>query len=372
MIFSKWLRALSSGSFVSLKYFIMRFVFLSSLIFIVFFVHSQPVIKSFYNKVPNSYNFLVHIPSFYNDTSGQVPLIIFLHGRSLSGTDLNRVKKYGVLDAVIRRKVNPNALVVAPQCPKTESWDPDKILKLVYWAKKKYRIDTNRIYVVGMSLGGYGTMDFAGKYANEITAAIALCGGGKEKYAENLSTIPFWIIHGNADRAVPVSQSKKMETAIKNSGPAPFLKTDYLDGLDHGDLADVFYMQKMYDWLHQFDKSDSSKSMINNYNITLADFRPRPMAGRIQPHIALIDSAESDTLNSTPDINLAYSPNQNLELVSPVEKPAIVEERTIHIVSKGDTLYALSKKYHVSISEICRNNQITENTILQIGQKLKI
>lgn len=67
-----------------------------------------------------------------------------------------------------------------------------------------------------MSLGGYGTMHFAGKYANKITAAVALCGGGNPKDACNLATIPMWIQHGNRDEAVPVTRSREMVNAIKN------------------------------------------------------------------------------------------------------------------------------------------------------------
>src|SRR5690606_25221408 len=140
------------------------------------------------------------------------PLFVFLHGRSLSGSNLDRVKRYGVLYAINKGQEVPG-IVVAPQS--RGGWDPDKVIEIVDYAIEHYNADPDRIYVCGMSMGGYGTMDVAGKYPERIAAAVAICGGGTLDYACNLTQVPLWIQHGSADRAVPASESKKIFNAIK-------------------------------------------------------------------------------------------------------------------------------------------------------------
>ena len=83
------------------------------------------------------------------------PIIIFLHGRSLSGNNLDLVRKYGVIDAIERGRKVP-AIVIAPQVNSGSSWDPSKILSVLEYVQENYKTDTNRVYVTGMSLGGYG------------------------------------------------------------------------------------------------------------------------------------------------------------------------------------------------------------------------
>lgn len=192
------------------------------------------------------YNFWINLPedSILNNNP---PVLIFLHGKSLSGTDLNRVKKYGVIHEIENGRKIP-AIVVAPQVA-SGSWNPDKVLEVLQYVQKTYKTDTNRVYVCGMSLGGYGTMHFAGKYANKITAAVALCGGGNPKDACNLATIPMWIQHGNRDEAVPVTRSREMVTAIKNCNEGKNLIYTEIPGANHGALERVFRGDDMYNWL---------------------------------------------------------------------------------------------------------------------------
>lgn len=191
------------------------------------------------------YPFWIHLPSD-SVLKSKPPILIFLHGKSLSGTDLNRVRRYGVIHEMDKgRKIN--AIVVAPQVA-SGSWNPDKVLSVLQYVQRNYNTDSSRIYVVGMSLGGYGTLHFAGKYAEKITAAVALCGGGNPKDAQKLSTIPLWIQHGNRDYAVPISESEKVVNAIKAINPLNLIYTIH-PGADHGDLERVFRTDEMYEWL---------------------------------------------------------------------------------------------------------------------------
>ena len=196
------------------------------------------------------YNFWLNLPAD-SVLSAKPPILIFLHGKSLSGTDLSRVRKYGVIHEMDKGRKIP-AIVVAPQVP-SGPWDPDRVLSVLQYVQRNYNTDSSRIYVVGMSLGGYGTLHFAGKYADQITAAIAMCGGGNTKDAKNLSTIPLWIRHGNKDYAVPISQSEQMVKAIR-AVDGSNLKYTIHPGLNHGDLERFFRTDELYDWLFQFKR----------------------------------------------------------------------------------------------------------------------
>ncbi|AEA45244.1 prolyl oligopeptidase family serine peptidase [Fluviicola taffensis] len=192
------------------------------------------------------YNFWLNLP----DTSilnNNPPILIFLHGKSLSGTDLNRVKKYGVIHEIEKGR-NVPAIVIAPQVS-NGSWNPDKVLEILEYVQKLYKTDTNRVYVCGMSLGGYGTMHFVGKHADKITAGVALCGGGNPKDACNLASIPMWIQHGNRDEAVPVRYSREMVTAIKNCNNGKNLIYTEIAGANHSALERIFRGDDMYNWL---------------------------------------------------------------------------------------------------------------------------
>ncbi|WP_341900942.1 phospholipase [Fluviicola taffensis] len=193
-----------------------------------------------------SYNFWLNLPDS-SVLANNPPILIFLHGKSLSGTDLNRVKKYGVIHEIEKGRKIP-AIVIAPQVA-SGSWNPDKVLEVLEYIQKLYKTDTNRVYVCGMSLGGYGTMHFVGKHADKITAGVALCGGGNPKDACNLASIPMWIQHGSRDEAVPVGQSRTMVTAIKSCNDGKNLIYTEIIGANHGALERIFRGDEMYNWL---------------------------------------------------------------------------------------------------------------------------
>lgn len=199
------------------------------------------------DAVPDGYKFWYFIPEDYKIEQHKMPLVIFLHGASLCGKDLMRVRRYGVLHAIDKGMVIP-AFVLAPQNP-GGAWKPSKINDLLEWAKANYNVDSTRVYVLGMSLGGYGTLDFVGTYPEKVAAAMALCGGCSLKDMSGLGKLPLWIMHGTADRAVGVKESKKVVDYLKGIGQDKLLRFDWLEGGNHGVLARLFYLQKTYDWL---------------------------------------------------------------------------------------------------------------------------
>ncbi len=189
-----------------------------------------------------------------NVDSGKKPLVVFLHGRSLCGTDLNRVMKYGTM-AAIKRGLEIDAYAIAPQNP-GGAWNPDKILAIIDWVAERYPIDTNRVYVLGMSLGGYGTIDFTAAYPDRVAAAIAMCGGGSRRDLSGLNQVPLWILHGTADAAVSVNESRKVKNKMEAAGDTPLLRYEEWPGVDHGTYARMFYHPSTYEWLFKHNLQD--------------------------------------------------------------------------------------------------------------------
>ena len=226
------------------------YLFLIVFIFITHITHYQlDIVK---NKT--TYPFWIHVPIVENEV--KQPLLLFLHGKSLSGTDLKKVKHYGVLRAMEKGRKIP-AIVVAPQLA-SGSWNPDKVLELIEYLKLHYPIDTQRIYVCGMSLGAYGTLHFAGKYPEKLTAAVAICGDGNEKDSCKLATIPLWIQHGDADYIVPLKESQKMYDTIKKCEPNADVTFTVIKGGNHGSVERLFHEDALYDWLFsQIKKTDT-------------------------------------------------------------------------------------------------------------------
>lgn len=226
----------------------MRIGILFSILFLSLFSYGQ--LKAIHNQA--GYPFLLHLPAD-SILKNNPPVLIFLHGRSLSGNNLEMVKKYGIIHEIEKGREIP-AIVLAPQVPAGQSWEPEKVLSVLRFAQEHFQTDTNRVYVTGMSLGGYGTLDFAGEYPEIVTAAVALCGGGNTRNGCNLSTIPVWIQHGNRDSAVPISESEKMVRSIRACNGGENLKYTVVPGANHGDLERVFRTDELYDWLFQFSK----------------------------------------------------------------------------------------------------------------------
>lgn len=222
--------------------------------------------KAYRGAVSNGYNFWFYRPD--DDESRHVhrPLLVFLHGASLCGTNLESVKRYGPMDA-LRYGDIIDAYIIAPQNP-GGSWQPQKIMNLIEWAEKNYNVDSDRIYVYGMSLGGYGTLDMCATYPDRIACGMALCGGATVRDLSGLSRIPMWIVHGTADRAVPVSASDRVVEAIKATGDSSRMIYDRMPGVDHGRPARIFYMKQTYDWMFSHSLKDEGRPINRDFRLT--------------------------------------------------------------------------------------------------------
>lgn len=221
--------------------------------------------------IPGGYDFWVYTPEDYYYSQEQTPIIIFLHGASLCSRDLNRSRRYGPLDAIVRGREIP-ALVIVPQNP-GGSWNPKKINDVLEWTLKNYPADSTRVYVLGMSLGGYGTLDFAGTYPDKVAAAMALCGGSTLKDLQGLGEVPLWILHGTADRAVGIKESKRVVNALQTAHNDSRLRYDWMAGANHGALARIFYMRRTYEWLFRHSLKDEGRPLCREFVITNADLK---------------------------------------------------------------------------------------------------
>ena len=223
------------------------------------------------DSIPNGYNLWVYTPIDYFYSQEHTPVIIFLHGASLCGRNLNRVRRYGPLDAIVKGR-EIEALTIVPQNP-GGAWNPKKIMDVLDWVKRNYACDTTRVYVLGMSLGGYGTMDVCATYPDRIAAGMAFCGGSSLKDVSGLGKLPFWIIHGTADRAVPIKQSKVVVEKLKESGNDTRLLYDWWQGANHGAPARLFYLRKTYEWLFSHSLLDKDRPVNRDINIRYEDLR---------------------------------------------------------------------------------------------------
>ena len=240
------------------------------------------------DSIPGGYDFWVYTPQDYYYSLENTPVIIFLHGRSLCGRNLNRVKRYGPLDAIVKGR-QIEALVIVPQNP-GGAWNPDKINDVLEWTKKHYAMDSTRVYAIGMSLGGYGTLDFAGTYPDKVAAAMALCGGSTLKDVRGLGKVPLWIMHGTADRAVPIKYSKDVVEQLQKSNNDKRLRYDWIKGASHGALARILYMTKTYEWLFSHSLLDKDRAVNREIDIDKSDMK----------------KAYNDMISGAPDPEVVY------------------------------------------------------------------
>lgn len=221
--------------------------------------------KAYKGKVANGYDFWLVSPCPDSIGSAKKPIVVFLHGASLCGNNLNKVLRYGTVDA-IKRGLKLDAYVIAPQTQ--GAWNPQRVMNVVdYVIDNKLDVDTSRIYVVGMSLGGYGSIDVSNAFPDRIAAALSFCGGGSAKDYTGLSQMPMWIVHGTADRAVGVGQSDAVAAAVRAIDGSR-LHYDRIAGMNHAQPARFFYVPEFYEWLFQHSLDDPGRPIAPVFEIT--------------------------------------------------------------------------------------------------------
>ena len=191
--------------------------------------------------------YLVYLPKDY-DQKDSWPVLLFLHGSGERGDNLDLVKVHGPPKLIAGGKQFP-FIVVSPQCPKEQSWEPFKLTALLDEIGEKYKVDQDRIYVTGISMGGFGTWALASHSPNRFAAIVPICGGGDPSRAKRIAHIPAWVFHGGKDPTVPVENSKKMVEALKKNGGDP--KFTIYSEAGHDSWTQAYNTPELYEWLLQ-------------------------------------------------------------------------------------------------------------------------
>jgi len=196
------------------------------------------------------YNYLLHLPEDYNkDPNKKWPIIFYLHGRHASGKHLESIERYG-LPYYLSKGKKIDFIVVSPQCPWNKNWSSEDWFNPVYdEVAAKLRVDDNRVYLIGMSMGGFGTWALADRMPDRFAAISPMCGGADVKWADKLSKIPTWVFHGTADRQIPFSRSEVMVKALEKLKAN--VKFSRLINQGH-DISKQFDNNALYEWLNQF------------------------------------------------------------------------------------------------------------------------
>jgi len=222
------------------------------------------------NKVPLKYRLLKPIQY---QAGKKVPLVLFLHGAGERGDDNLATLKHGAKDlADETRRTQYPCYVVVPQCPKALKWsdvdwsketnaqpeNPSQSLQTVKELLDEMvetaGVDKNRIYITGLSMGGYGTWDAIARYEGFFAAAAPICGGGDPKMVNKFAKLPIWCFHGEADTVVKVIRSREMIDALKKVG-SPVLYTEY-PGVQHDSWSATYANPDFYRWLFAQQKTE--------------------------------------------------------------------------------------------------------------------
>lgn len=157
-------------------------------------------------------------PSRFRD---RVPLVVFLHGAGQRGDD--NIQQLQTLPQQLFLSNKFPCAVLAPQCPLGTSWGhwPDELEHLIEQTIQKHHIDPARVYLTGLSMGGFGSWELAAHRPDLFAAVVPVCGGGNTQWAEELKNLPLWAVHGSDDTAVPPARSREMIKSIQSLGGAP-------------------------------------------------------------------------------------------------------------------------------------------------------
>lgn len=200
-------------------------------------------------------DYLLALPDDY-DSRESWPLVLFLHGAGERGNDVNKVKIHGPPKLVEAGQKFP-FILVSPQCPaqaegpdgrrRRGGWDPVALTALLDDISARYHVDANRVYVTGLSMGGYGTWALAAHTPYRFAAIAPICGGGNPDTCGRIAAIPAWVFHGAKDNVVPIARSEDMVNGLKAAGAEPKF-TVYPDA-QHDSWTETYNNPELFTWL---------------------------------------------------------------------------------------------------------------------------
>jgi predicted peptidase len=220
-------------------------------------VGTNQLVKQFEFKAKGTQrlSYLLFLPQGYAESEQRWPLILFLHGAGERGADISKVTIHGPPKRV---KAHPDFpfILVSPQCPEEEIWSRDILLGLLEEVMKNNKVDATRVYLTGLSMGGYGTWDLGMSHPEKFAAIVPICGGGdyltmllaaREK-PEVLRTLGIWAFHGAKDPVVPVSESERMLDFARKQGVKDVKLTVYPEAL-HDSWTQTYDNPELYTWM---------------------------------------------------------------------------------------------------------------------------
>ena len=190
-------------------------------------------------------------------TQARWPLIVFLHGGEQSGNDMELLKVNGPPKFALNNPDFP-FVVVAPQLPVGKIWNGDVVAGLTKQLIARFRIDPSRVYLTGLSTGGYGVWDAAMKHPERFAAVVPVAGGGdiviplhaQGAQLQSLQSLSVWAFHGGSDTSVPASESQRMVNELKRIGAGDVSITVY-SGAPHDIWSRVYDNMTVYNWMLQ-------------------------------------------------------------------------------------------------------------------------
>jgi predicted peptidase len=232
----------------------------------------------YHETTASPYGYYVYVPGGYQQDGPAYPLLVFLHGAGETGnsaTDhavLDKVLVHGPPKLIKAGQWNPAMpmIVASPQCH-DGWWDTAKIHAFIDYLRSTYTIDDSRIYMTGLSMGGYGTFAYCSGMGSAayVAAAVPICGGGTPSQAANMAHIPVWAFHGDADGTVNMSNSVNMINAINTANPTVPAKLTIYPGVGHDSWTRTYdgsgmgterddydpFDQDIFDWMLQYRKT---------------------------------------------------------------------------------------------------------------------
>lgn len=212
----------------------------------------KQVERSFKTSDSAEVPYLLYLPKDYGTAGEQkFPLMLFLHGRGESNGPLSLVAKWGP-PRMAAAGQEMSYVILSPQCPAQDSWSSEtqqtRLLELLKHAIEHYPVDADRVYLTGLSMGGYGCWRMAADHPEMFAAVAPVCGGGKPADAKILKELPIWAWHGDEDRVVPFQRSVEMVEAIRAAGGTQ-IKFTSLESVGHNSWSAAYATPELYSWM---------------------------------------------------------------------------------------------------------------------------
>lgn len=203
-----------------------------------------------------SYEYLLFVPKGYDaEPQKKWPLMLFLHGAGERGTNVWLVAVHGP-PKLVRSQPDFPFILASPQCPPDQRWNPDTLARLLDQIEATHRVDKSRVYLTGLSMGGFGTWSLGMRYPERFAAIAPICGGGdwlevrlsSRKNGAALKSLPVWAFHGAKDNVVPLSESERMIDVLKTAAGNETAKLTVYPDANHDSWTETYNNPELFKW----------------------------------------------------------------------------------------------------------------------------